>query len=139
VLKKAQEAAEAAASGGGGLPALEPLDMSKFALKAYNRFMRDAEVGALAVAHFLLGQPFAYIPKDDKSVTINFYWVKVNVRKVLSGLLDENSDEDVPESANQYVNFNGRTRYTSIYENYEHRGRRLAYLCFYEYAAQIFV
>jgi len=29
--------------------------MSKFALKAYNRFTKDAEVGALAVAHFLLG------------------------------------------------------------------------------------
>jgi hypothetical protein len=139
VLKRAQETAEAAASKGGGLPAAEPLDMSKFALKAYNRFTRDVEVGAPAVAHFLLGQPPAYIPKDDRSVTINFYWVKVNVRKVLTGLLDDNSDEDVPESANQYVNFDGRTRHTSIYENYEHRGRRLAHLCFYEYASQIFV
>ncbi|KAH9209870.1 hypothetical protein DL95DRAFT_476269 [Leptodontidium sp. 2 PMI_412] len=40
--------------------------MSKFALKAYNRFTRDVEVGAPAVAHFLLGQPSAYIPKSDK-------------------------------------------------------------------------
>jgi hypothetical protein len=40
---------------------------------------------------------------------------------------------------NQYVNFDGRTRRTSIYENYEHRGARLAHLCFYEYASQIFV
>jgi hypothetical protein len=139
VLKKAQEVAEAAASGNGGLPAPEQLDMSKFALKAYNRFTRDVEVGAPAVAHFLLGQPSAYIPKGDKSVTINFYWVKMNTRKVLNSLLDETSDEDVAESANQYVNFDGRTRRTSIYENYEHRGPRLAHLCFYEYAAQIFV
>jgi hypothetical protein len=139
VLKKAQETAEAAASKGGGLPVPEPLDMSKFALKAYNRFTRDVEVGAPAVAYFLLGQPSVYIPKDDRSVTINFYWVKVNVRKVLNGLLDDSSDEDVPESANQYVNFDGRTRHISIYENYEHRGRRLAHLCFYEYTSQIFI
>jgi hypothetical protein len=66
------------------LPAPEPLDMSKFALKAYNRFTRDVEVGAPAVAHFLLGQPSAYIPKSDKSVTINFYWVKTNIRRVLN-------------------------------------------------------
>lgn len=73
MLKKAQETAEAAAAEDGGLLAPEPLDMSKFALKAYNRFTRDVEVSALAVAHFLLGQPSAYIPKGDKSVTINFY------------------------------------------------------------------
>lgn len=47
--------------------------MNKFALKAYNCFTRDVEVGAIAVAHFLLGQPSAYIPKSDKSITINFY------------------------------------------------------------------
>jgi hypothetical protein len=73
MLKKAQETAKAAAAKDSGLPALEPLDMSKFALKAYNRFTRDVEVGALAVAHFLLGQPSAYVPKSDKSVTISFY------------------------------------------------------------------
>ena len=73
VLKKAQETAEAATSENAGLPAPEPLDMSKFALKAYNRFTRDVEVGAPAVAHFLLGQPSAYVLKDDRSVTINFY------------------------------------------------------------------
>ena len=54
VLKKAQETAEAAAAEYSDLPAPEPLDMSKFALKAYNRFTRDVEVGAPAVAHFLL-------------------------------------------------------------------------------------
>ena len=139
VLKKAQETAEAAAAENSDLPVPEPLDMSKFALKAYNRFTRDVEVGAPAVAHFLLGQPSAYIPKSDKSVTINFYWVKINVRRVLNSLLDESTDEDVAESANQYVNFDGRTRRTSIYENYEHRGARLAHLCFYEYASQIFM
>ena len=138
VLKKAQETAEAAAVESGGLAAPE-LDMSKFALKAYNRFTRDVEVGAPAVAHFLLGQPSAYIPGADKTITINFYWVKTNIRKALNGLLDEASDEDVAESANQYVNFDGRSRHTTIYENYERRGARLAHLCFYEYAAQIFV
>ena len=35
------------ASENGGLLALEALDMSKFILKAYNRFIRDIEVGAL--------------------------------------------------------------------------------------------
>jgi hypothetical protein len=139
VLKKAQETAEAAAAESSDLPAPEALDMSKFALKAYNRFTRDVEVGAPAVAHFLLGQPSAYIPKSDKSVTINFYWVKTNIRRVLNSLLDKSTDEDVAESADQYVNFDGRTRRTSIYENYEHRGARLAHLCFYEYASQIFM
>jgi hypothetical protein len=55
VLKKAQEVAEAAAAEGAGLAALLPLDISKFALKAYNRFTRDTEVGGPAVAYFLLG------------------------------------------------------------------------------------
>jgi hypothetical protein len=139
VLKKAQETAEAAAAENCNLPAPEPLDMSKFALKAYNRFTRDVEVGAPAVAHFLLGQPSAYIPKNEKSVTINFYWVKKKIQKAVNSLLDEISPEVVAESVNQYINFDGRTRRPSIYENYEHRGTRLAHLCFYEYAAQIFV
>lgn len=139
VLKKAQEVAEATAAEGTGLAAPPPLDMSKFALKAYNRFTRDTEVGGPAVAHFLLGQPSAYIPRSDASVTINFHWVKVNVRRALRCLLDETSSEEVPQTADQYVNFDGRIRRPSIYENYEHRGYRLAHLCFYEYASQIFV
>jgi hypothetical protein len=53
VLKKAQETAKAAAFKGSGLPAPKPLNMFKFVLKAYNRFIKDAEVSALAVAHFL--------------------------------------------------------------------------------------
>jgi hypothetical protein len=73
VLKKAQETAKAAAFKGSGLPAPKPLNMFKFVLKAYNRFIRDMEVGAPAVAHFLLRQLFAYVLKGDKSVTINFY------------------------------------------------------------------
>ena len=82
---------------------------------------RDVEVGAPAVAHFLLGQPSAYIPKSDKSVTINFYWVKTNVRRVLNSLLDESTDEGVAESADHYVNFDGRTRRTSIYVDVQRR------------------
>lgn len=56
VLKMAQETVEVAAAENSDLPAPEPLDMSKFVLKAYNRFTRDVEVGAPAVAHFLHGQ-----------------------------------------------------------------------------------
>ena len=52
VLKKAQEVAEAEAAADVGLPVPKPLDMAKFALKAYHRFTRDTEVGAPAVAHF---------------------------------------------------------------------------------------
>jgi hypothetical protein len=139
VLKKAQEVAEAAAIENTDIPAPLPLDMSKFALKAYNRFTRDTEVGGPAVAHFLLGQPSAYMPRTDASVTINFHWVKVNFRKALCSLLDETSSEEMSETADQYICFDGRTRRPSIYENYEHRGPRLAHLCFYEYASQIFV
>jgi hypothetical protein len=131
VLKKAQETAEAAAAQSNDSTVPEPLNMSKFALKAYNRFTRDVEVGAPIVAHFLLGQPSAYILKSDKSVTINFYWVKTNIRRLLNSLLDESTDQDVAESADPYVSFDGRTRRTSIYENYEHRGARLAHLYFY--------
>jgi hypothetical protein len=101
VLKKAQEVAEAAAAEGTGLAAPPPLDMSKFALKAYNRFTRDTEVGGPAVAHFLLGQPSAYIPRSDASVTINFHWVKGNVRRVLHCLLEETSSEGPLETAEQ--------------------------------------
>lgn len=139
VLKKAQEIAEAAAAENTNIPAPSPLDMSKFALKAYNRFTRDTEVGGLAVAHFLLGQPSAYIPRSDASVTINFHWVKVNFRRALHCLLDESSSEGLLETAEQYVNFDGRARRPSIYQNYEHRGARLSHLFFYEYASQIFV
>ena len=139
LLKKAQEMAEAAAAKEADLPAPPPLDMSKFALKAYNRFTRSVEVGAPAVAHFLLGQPSAYIPKSDRSVTINFYWVKINIRRALSRVLDESSSEGMEEAASQFINFDGRTRRPSIYENYEHRGASLAHLCFYEYTSQVFV
>jgi hypothetical protein len=55
VLKKAYKIAEAATVVDRDLLAPEPLNMSKFVLKAYNRFIRDVEVRALAVAHFLLG------------------------------------------------------------------------------------
>jgi len=47
--------------------------MSKFALKAYNRFTKDVEVDTSAIAHFLFEQSFAYILKSNKFVTINFY------------------------------------------------------------------
>jgi hypothetical protein len=138
ILKKAQEVAEAKATEDSGLLAPPPLDMSKFALKAYNRFTKDTEVGAPSVAHFLLGQPSVYIPKGDKSVTINFHWVKVHFQKALNDLLNENIEETV-ETVNQYVSFDGRTRRPTLYENYKQRGARLKYLCFYEYTSQIFV
>jgi hypothetical protein len=139
ILKKAQEVAEAKAAEDSGLSVPPPLDMSKFALKAYNRFTKDAEVGAPAVAHFLLGQPSAYVPKGDKSITINFHWVKVHFRKALNDLLSKQSFGGAAETADQYINFDSRTRRPSMYENYEHRGARLRHLCFYEYASQIFV
>ncbi|CZR60793.1 uncharacterized protein PAC_10689 [Phialocephala subalpina] len=65
ILKKAQEVAEAKAAEDSGLPVPALLDMSKSALKAYNRFTKDMDVGAPAVAHFLLGQPSAYAAKGD--------------------------------------------------------------------------
>jgi hypothetical protein len=86
ILEKAHELAKAKAVEISGLPALSPLDMSKFALKAYNRFTKDTEVGAPIVAHFLLGQPSAYILNGDKAVTINFHRVKFHFRKALNDL-----------------------------------------------------
>ncbi len=92
VLKKALEVAEADAAADSGLPTPKPLDISKFALKAYNRFTRDIEVGAPAVAHFLLGHPSFYVPDKKKSSTINFYWVKTYFRTALTNLLNASSD-----------------------------------------------
>jgi hypothetical protein len=54
VLKKAQEIIEAKAIADIGLLTPLPLDMAKFALKAYYRFTRNTEVRAPVVVHFLL-------------------------------------------------------------------------------------
>jgi hypothetical protein len=88
VLKKAQEVAEAEVAADIGLPVPKPLDIAKFALKAYHRFTRDIEVGAPTVAYFLLNQPSFYMPQGGRSVTINFYWVKVAFQTTLTALLN---------------------------------------------------
>ena len=139
VLKKAQEAAEAEAAADAGLPVAQPLDMAKFALKAYYRFTRDTEVGAPAVAHFLLNQPTFYTPQGGRSVTINFYWVKAAFQSTLAALLDDSSPDIAAREADQYTEFDLESRRPTLYENYREQGVRLAGLCLYEYASQIFV
>jgi hypothetical protein len=139
VLKKAQEVAEAAAAADSGLPVPKPLDMSKFALKAYHRFTRDTEVGAPEVALFLLQLPSFYVPKGGKNVTINFYWVKASFRTTLVALLDGTFSTSATEETEQYNTFDWKVRRPSLYENYRQRGPKLAHLCFYEYASQFFV
>jgi hypothetical protein len=139
VLKKAQEVAEAEAAADVGLPVPPPLDMAKFALKAYHRFTRDTEVGAPAVAHFLLNQPSFYMPKGGHPVTINFFWVKAAIQTTLAALLDGSNPDVGATEAEQYTTFDSESRHPSLYENYRKRGRRLAGLCLYEYASQIFV
>jgi len=76
--------------------------------------------------------PFAALSKP-----LGLYWVKVHFRKALTDLLNA-SVEEAAETANQYVNFDGYTRRPSLYDNYKYRGAMLKYLCFYEYASQIF-
>jgi PIF1-like helicase/helitron helicase-like protein len=139
VLKKAQEVAEAEAAADIGLPVPKSLDMAKFALKAYHRFTRDTEVGAPAVAHFLLNQPSFYMPQGGRSVTINFYWVKVAFQTTLTALLNKSSPDFALIEAEQYTEFDSETRRPTLYENYRKRGQRLAGLCFYEYSSQIFI
>jgi hypothetical protein len=139
VLKKVQEVAEAEAAANVGLPVPKPLDMAKFALKAYHRFTRDTEVGAPAVAHFLLNQPSFYMPRGSRSVTINFYWVKCAFQRTLASLLDDSGPDIAAIEAEQYTEFDSESRRPNLYENYRKRGQRLAALCFYEYASQIFV
>lgn len=139
VLKKAQEIAEAKAATDVGLPVPPALDMAKFALKAYHRFTRDTEVGAPAVAHFLLNQPSYYMPEGGRSVTINFYWVKGAFQIALATLLDGSGPDTAVTEAEQYTEFDPESRRPSLYENYRKRGLRLANLCFYEYASQIFI
>jgi hypothetical protein len=139
VLKKAQEVAEAEAAADVRLPVPKPLDMAKFALKAYHRFTRDTEVGAPAVAHFLLNQPSFYMPQGGRSISISFYWVKSAFRTALATLLDTSAPDIARTEAEQYTEFDSESRRASLYENYRRRGQRLAGLCFYEYASQIFV
>ena len=139
VLKKAQEVAEAAAAADSELPAPKPLDMSKFALKAYNRFTRDTEVSAPEVALFLLQLPSFYVPKGGKNVTINFYWAKASFRSTLVALLDGMSSASPAEETEQYNAFDWKVRRASVYENYHQRGPKLAHLCFYKYLSQFFV
>ena len=54
VLKKVQEVTKAEVAIDIKLLVPKPLDMAKFVLKAYYRFIRDIEVGAPLVAYFLL-------------------------------------------------------------------------------------
>ena len=54
VLKKVQKVAEAKVVIDIRLLVLKSLDIAKFVLKTYHKFTRDIEVGAPAVAHFLL-------------------------------------------------------------------------------------
>jgi hypothetical protein len=63
----------------------------------------------------------------------------VNVYRALRCLLDKAGSEEALQTADQYVNFDGRIRRPSIYKNYKRRSYRLAYLCFYKYVSQIFV
>jgi hypothetical protein len=139
VLKKAQEIAEAEAAVDIGLPVPKPLYIAKFALKAYHRFTRDTEVGAPAVAHFLLNQPSLYMPQESRTVTINFYWVRGAFQTALAALLDDSGPNIAATEAEQYTKFDSETRRPTLYENYRRQGQRLAGLCFYEYASQIFV
>ena len=53
VLKKVQKVAKAKVATDVRLLVPKPLDIAKFALKAYHRFTRDTEVKALAIAYFL--------------------------------------------------------------------------------------
>ena len=139
VLKKAQEVAEAEAAADIGLLVPKPLDIAKFALKVYHRFTRDTEVGAPTVAHFLLNQPSFYMPQGGRSVTINFYWVKGAFQTALAALLDHSGPNIAITEAEQYTEFDLESRRPSLYENYRRQGQRLAGLCFYEYASQIFM
>ncbi|CZR69862.1 uncharacterized protein PAC_19762 [Phialocephala subalpina] len=139
VLKKAQEVAKAKATADVDLPTPPPLDMAKFALKAYHRFTRDTEMGAPAVAHFLLNQPSFYVPQRTRSVTVNFYWVKLALQAALASLLDECCPNAAAIEAEQFTEFDQEAQRPSLYENYRSRGQHLANLCFYEYASQIFV
>jgi hypothetical protein len=79
------------------------------------------------------------MPQGSRSVTINFYWVKGAFQTALAALLDDSGPDIAATEAEQYTEFNSQSRRPSLYENYRKRGQRLAGLCFYEYASQIFV
>ena len=53
ILKKAQEVVKGKATVDIRLLIFKPFNMAKFVLKVYYRFIRDIEVRALTVAHFL--------------------------------------------------------------------------------------
>ena len=79
------------------------------------------------------------MPQRGRSVTINFYWVKGAFQTALAALLDESDPDIAATEAEQYTEFDSKSRRPSLYENYRKRGPRLAALCFYEYSSQIFV
>ncbi|KAG4441586.1 hypothetical protein IFR05_002921, partial [Cadophora sp. M221] len=139
VLKKAQEVAEAKSATNAGLPVPPPLDMAKFALKAYHRFTRDTKVGASAVAHFLLQQSSFYMPREGRFVIINFYKVKMAFQASLLVLLEDSVLEYGKAEAEEYTELNAESWRLLLYENYSKRSHSLAGLCFYEYASQIYV
>ncbi|KFY27131.1 hypothetical protein V491_01016 [Pseudogymnoascus sp. VKM F-3775] len=86
VLKKAQEAAEAAASDDGRLLAPEPLDMPKFALKAYNRFARDIEVSIGSLKSLRLYGSFTSMSEKDTDILDTTLKTQDEIHEVLLGL-----------------------------------------------------
>jgi hypothetical protein len=133
-----------------------------FALKVYNRFQREREVGAVTVASYLLGQPAFYMP-NEKNRILHLYWVKMYVRElagsarlsVATGIPSssvEPSDVDPlvqgttagPGDANDgpadnegFSKFTVKGSRSSHYINYRHRGSRLSDMCLYEYFCQV--
>ncbi|PVH71315.1 hypothetical protein DL98DRAFT_615652 [Cadophora sp. DSE1049] len=79
------------------------------------------------------------MPRGGRSVTINFYRVKAAFRARLIALLEDSVPEFETAEAEDYTELDPESRRPSLYENYSKRGHRLAGLCFYEYASQIYV
>jgi hypothetical protein len=125
-----------------------------FAMKVYNRFQKEREVGAVTISSYLLGQPAFYMP-NMKTRIINWYQIKENLRRFADlsrypstaeadevGFEQDNAESSHQEADNdiQGARYSKIFSYgvrTSNYTNYEFRGPRLQHFCCYEYISQI--
>ncbi|KAN0071175.1 hypothetical protein V8E54_010606 [Elaphomyces granulatus] len=117
------------------------LDMrpSDYAMKIYNRFRKEREIGAVMISSYLIGNPAFYMP-NEKYRNLDLLSVK---RAVLGyatqsrPLEQTRTTESMVEEGETYAKFHTVEKPTSFYIDYVHRGPRASHLCLYEYLSQI--
>ena len=117
------------------------LDMrpSDYAMKIYNQFRKEREIGAVMISSYLIGNPAFYMP-NEKYRNLDLLSVKRAVRGYATQsrpLEQARTTESVVEEGDIYAKFHTVEKPTSFYIDYVHRGPRASHLCLYEYMSQI--